>query len=158
MHTLPEIMRRPQNSTLFWNYLVTSKQSGTFFQMFVAISESLDFALDTPGEKICLLLRIKQMLLALNEFRLVGLADRGISPTTLQYSKLSIKLPVPLNDLDWIFTKSPYYTTRSISEKIDHTLLFQGCHSQFLGSIKRPGLVIWQTSLLNNNYYLFFKF
>ena len=68
--------------------------------MFVAISESLDFALDTPGEKICLLLRIKQMLLALNEFRLVGLADRGISPTTLQYSKLSIKLPVPLNDLD----------------------------------------------------------
>ena len=42
VHNLPEIMRRPQNSTSFWNYLVTSKQSRTFFQMFVAFSESLD--------------------------------------------------------------------------------------------------------------------
>ena len=75
-----------KKSTLFRNYLVTSKQIGIVFQMFVAFSKSLYFTLDTPGEEICLLLRIKQMLLALNEFRLVGLADRGISPTTtLQY-------------------------------------------------------------------------
>ena len=75
-----------KKSTLFRNYLVTSKQIGIVFQMFVAFSKSLYFTLDTPGEEICLLLRIKQMLLALNEFRLVALRDRGISPTTtLQY-------------------------------------------------------------------------
>ena len=45
--------------------------------------------------------------------------------------------------------------TRSISEKIDRTLLFQGCHGQFLGSIKRPGLDIWKKSLLNDKYFLF---
>ena len=40
-------------------------------------------------------------------------------------------------------------------KKIDRTVLFQGCHSQFLGSIKRPDLDIWKKSLLNNQYYLF---
>ena len=54
------------------------------------------------------------------------------------YSKLSIKRPVLLNDLVWIFPKSLYQTTRSISEKID--VAFQGCHGQFLVSIKQPVL------------------
>jgi hypothetical protein len=40
----------------------------------------------------------------------------------------------------------------------DRTVIFQGRHSQFLVSIKRPGLDIWKKSLLNNQYYLFFKF
>ena len=47
--------------------------------------------------------------------------------------------------------------TRSISEKIHHTVLFQGCHGQFLVSIKQPGLNIWKKSLLNDQYYLCFK-
>ena len=42
-----------------------------------------------------------------------------------------------------------------MSEKIDHTVLFQGCHCQFLGSIKQPGLDNWKKSLSNNQYYLF---
>ena len=74
------------------------------------------------------------------------------------YSKVSFKLPVLLNDLVWIIPKSLYQTTRSIAEKNDRTLLFQGCHGHFLGSIKQPGLDIWKKSLLNNQYYLFFKF
>ena len=74
------------------------------------------------------------------------------------YPKLSIKHPVLLNDLVWIFPKSLYETTRSISEKFDRTVLFQSCHDQFLDSIKRLGLDIWINSLLNNQYYLFFKF
>jgi len=74
------------------------------------------------------------------------------------YSKLSIKGPVLLNNLVWIFPKSLYQTTRSISEKFDCTVLFQGYHGQFLGSIKWPGLDIWKKCLLNDQYYLFFKF
>ena len=52
------------------------------------------------------------------------------------YSKDSIKRPVLLGDLVLIFPKSLYQTGRSISEKIDCTVSFQGCHRQFLGSIK----------------------
>ena len=48
--------------------------------------------------------------------------------------------------------------TRSISDKIDRTVLFQSCHCQFLGSIKQPGLDNWKKSLLNDQYYIFFKF
>ena len=32
-------------------------------------------------------------------------------------------------------------------KKIDHTVLFQGCHSQILVSIKQPGLDIWKKSI-----------
>ena len=45
--------------------------------------------------------------------------------------------------------------TRSISEKNDCTVLFQGCQGQFLVSIKQPGLGIWKKSLLDDQYYLF---
>ena len=45
--------------------------------------------------------------------------------------------------------------TTSISEKIDSIVYFQGCHSQFLVSVKQPGLDIWKKSQLNNQYYLF---
>ena len=45
--------------------------------------------------------------------------------------------------------------TRSISEKIHHTVLFQGCQGKFLISIKRSGLDICTKSLLNDQYYLF---
>ena len=81
-----------------------------------------------------------------------------LSRSWTMYSKVSIKRPVLLNDLVWIFQKSLYLMTRSISEKIDRTVLFQGCHGQFLVSIKWPGLDIWKKSLLNDQYYLFFKF
>ena len=47
--------------------------------------------------------------------------------------------------------------TRSISEKIDHTVLFQGWQGQFFVSIKQPGRDICKKSLLNNQYYLFFS-
>ena len=46
--------------------------------------------------------------------------------------------------------------TRSISEKIDRTVLFQGCHGQFLVCIKQPGLGIFEKNLLNDQYYIFF--
>ena len=82
----------------------------------------------------------------------------SLSRSWTMYSKFSIKRPVLLNDLVWIFQKSLYLMTRSISEKIDRTVLFQGCHGQFLVSIKWPGLDIWKKSLLNDQYYLFFKF
>ena len=45
-----------------------------------------------------------------------------------------------------------------LRKKIYHTVLFQGCHCQFLGSIKQLGLDICKKSLLNDKYYLFFKF
>ena len=48
--------------------------------------------------------------------------------------------------------------TRSISEKIDSTVAFQGCQGQFLVSIKQPGLGIWKKSLLDDQYYLFSSF
>ena len=94
-----------------------------------------------------------------NKSRILWTSNRNhmvwcISVST--YSKVSIKRPVLLNDLVWIFSKSFYQTTRSISEKIDHTVLFQGPHSQFLVSIKRPGLDICKMSLLNNQYILSF--
>ena len=76
----------------------------------------------------------------------------------LHYSMVSIKLPGLSNKLVWIFSKSLYLTTRSISENNDCTALFQGCHGQFLVSIKQPGLDIWKKSLLNNQYHLSFKF
>ena len=44
--------------------------------------------------------------------------------------------------------------TRSISDKLDHTVLFQGYQGQFLGYNKWPGLDIWKKSLLNDQYYL----
>ena len=75
------------------------------------------------------------------------------NPNQLMYSKVSIKPPVLLNDLVWILPKSLYQTTRSISEKIDRTVLFQGHHGQYLVSIKRPGLDIWRKSLSNNQYF-----
>ena len=67
-------------------------------------------------------------------------------------SLLTIKRPVLLNDLVWIFPKSFYQTTRSISAKMDCIVL-----STYLltVSIKSPGVDIWKKSLLNNNYYLF---
>ena len=34
------------------------------------------------------------------------------------------------------------------------TVSFQGCHDQFLGSIKQPGLDIWKKSILNDQYHL----
>ena len=40
-------------------------------------------------------------------------------------------------------------------KKIDHTVLFQGRHGQFLVSIKQPGLDIWKKSQSHNQYYLF---
>ena len=43
-------------------------------------------------------------------------------------------------------------------KKMYHTVLFQGCHGQFLVSIKRSGLNIWKKSQLNNQYYIFIKF
>ena len=46
--------------------------------------------------------------------------------------------------------------TRSISEKINGTVLSQGCNGQFLVCIKQPCLDIWKKSLLNDQYYLFF--
>ena len=46
--------------------------------------------------------------------------------------------------------------TRFISEKNDRTFLFQGCQCQFLVSNKRPGLDVWENSLLNDPYYLIF--
>ena len=72
-----------------------------------------------------------------------------------KYSEVSIKRRVLLNF--WIFPKNLYYSTRSIPENIDRTVLFQGCHGQFLVSIKQPGLDIWKKSILNDQYYLFFK-
>ena len=42
-----------------------------------------------------------------------------------------------------------------MSEKKDRTVLFQGCHHQFLGSIKQPGLDIRKKSLLNDQCYSF---
>ena len=71
------------------------------------------------------------------------------------YSKVSIMRPVLLNDLVRIFPKSLYQTTRSISEKINRTVLFQGSHGQLLVSIKQPDLNIWKNSLLNNQYHFF---
>ena len=50
------------------------------------------------------------------------------------YSKVSIKRPVLLNDLVHL-------------KKIDRTVLFKGCHSQFFISIKRPGLDFSKKSL-----------
>ena len=45
--------------------------------------------------------------------------------------------------------------TRSISEQIDRTVLFQDCHCQFSVSIKRPGLDIWKKSLLTTSTIFF---
>ena len=45
--------------------------------------------------------------------------------------------------------------TRSISEKIDYTVLFQGCHGQILNDLV---WVFCKKSISNNEYYLFFKF
>ena len=70
------------------------------------------------------------------------------------YSEVSIKRPVHLNNLVWIFPKSLYQMTRSISEKNDRTVLFTYLLTV---SIKRPGLDIWKKSLLNNPYYIFFQ-
>ena len=67
---------------------------------------------------------------------------------------VSIKCPTLLNDLVWTFLKGLYQTTRSIPEKIDRIVLFQGYHGQFLVS-KRPGPGIWKKSLLNDQYYIF---
>ena len=59
------------------------------------------------------------------------------------------------------------YVFRKVVDKITNwvtvqskegTVLFQGCHGQFLGSIKQTGLYFWKKSLLNNHYHLFFKF
>ena len=48
---------------------------------------------------------------------------------------------------------------RSTSEKIDHTVLYQGCHGQFLVSIKQPGLDIWKkVSIKRPVLFIFFKF
>ena len=72
---------------------------------------------------------------------LINWVDGGILKELLRpwrcpdYSKVTIKRPFLSNDLVWIFPKSLYKTTRSISEKIDHTVLFQGRHGQFLVSI-----------------------
>ena len=71
------------------------------------------------------------------------------------YSKLSIKSPVLLNDLGEVFQK---VSNKPPGPKIDRAVLFQGRHGQFLVSIKRPDLDIWKKSLLNDNYYLLFKF
>ena len=65
----------------------------------------------------------------------------------LHYSMVSIKLPVLLNNLVWIFPKSLYLMTRSISEKNDCSALFQGRHSQFLVSFKGPGLDMEKVSI-----------
>ena len=62
-----------------------------------------------------------------------------------------------LNDLVWIFPKSIYQTTRLISEKIDRTVLFQGCHGQFLVSIKRSGLDIWKKISIKRPVLSFFS-
>ena len=76
---------------------------------------------------------------------------RNFQISSKNYSKLSIKRhPVLLNHLVWIFPRSLYQTTRSISEKNDRTVLFQGHHSQILVSIKQPGLDIWKNSLAHN--------
>ena len=52
------------------------------------------------------------------------------------YSKLSIKRP-GLN-----FSKKSLLNDQVHLKKSDRPVLFQGCHGQFLGSIKRPGLDI----------------
>ena len=78
----------------------------------------------------------------------------------LKPGTLSCLLSVLFYQTTWsdFFSKSLYYKTRSISEKIDRIVVFQDCHDQSLGSIKRPGLEIWKKSLSNDQHYLFFKF
>ena len=67
------------------------------------------------------------------------------------YSKLFIKRSVLSNDLVWIFPKSLLNNQVHIRKKsIICTVLFQGCHDQFLGSIKQPGL----DTYLEKVYYL----
>ena len=81
----------------------------------------------------------------------------GILPdiySSAVYSKLSIKCLVLLNDLVWIFQEVSIKRPGPSQKKIDRTVLFQGCHSQFLGSIKRPGLDTWKKSLLNDQVQL----
>ena len=45
------------------------------------------------------------------------------------------------------FSKKSLLNHQVHLKKINCTVLFQGCHSQFLGSIKQPGLDIWKKSI-----------
>ena len=101
------------------------------------------------------LLRISLMTSVSIEFNQVCWRQAVLSN---MYSKVSIKHPVLLKDLVWIFPKISIKRPGPSQKKIDPTVLFQGCHGQFLVSIKLPGLDIWKKSLLNDQYYIFFKF
>ena len=63
-----------------------------------------------------------------------------------------------LSILFYLMTWSEFFRKVSIKKPGLSIVLFQGCHSQFLGSIKHSGLDILQKYLLIDQYFLFFKF
>ena len=65
--------------------------------------------------------------------------------------------PVLSNDLAEFIQKVSIKWPGPFQKKNDRTDLFQGCHGQFLGSIKQPGLDIWKKYLLNDQFYLCFQ-
>ena len=70
------------------------------------------------------------------------------------YFKVSIKRPVLSKDLVWIFPKKSLLNDQVHLKKIDRPDLFMYLLTV---SIKRPGLDFWKKSLLNDQYYLYFK-
>ena len=71
-----------------------------------------------------------------------------------KYSKVSIKRPVLLYVLVWNFLKSRYWTTSTISEKFDCTVLFMYLPTV---SIIHPGLDFFEKVSIKRPV-LFFKF
>ena len=78
------------------------------------------------GPRCCFCCRNSQ-----TDAKRIGPAEHFQIMTGQAYSKVSIKRPV--------------------QKKINRTVLFQGCHGQFLVSIKQPRQDIWKKSLTLDN-------
>ena len=77
---------------------------------------------------------------------------------TAYYSKVCSKGPILLNDLVWIFPKSLYQTTKSISKKIIVQFYFRATMGNFWSLLfRQPALDIWKKSLSNIQHYPFFQ-